>query len=266
MRSALRILGALVALYLVACGALFLGQRALLFPAPRADDPGPEPILGVETWPVHTSGGGFAALLEPAREGAPTVVYFHGNAEDVAGLGGLARALGDAGMGLFAIEYPGYGRRAHEAPSAAGVLRAAESGLEWLVGSGVPGEEIVLLGRSLGSGPAVEMAARGYGAAVVLVAPFTSIADLAGEVVPWAPVGLLLRDRFDNVAWAADVEVPVLIVHGAEDEVIPAAHGRALLEAFPAAELRTLGGFGHNDLPLDALIADLVEQALARSD
>jgi pimeloyl-ACP methyl ester carboxylesterase len=92
------------------------------------------------------------------------------------------------------------------------------------------------------------MALRGRGARLVLISPYTSIPAVASEVVPWAPTRLLVRDRFDTLAKAPGIQVPVLIVHGTEDEVVPYRMGEALSRAFPHARLRPVAGAHHNDV------------------
>src|SRR5258708_30716220 len=84
---------------------------------------------------------------------------------------------------------------------------------------------IVLWGMSLGTGVAVEMATRGRGAALVLVAPFTSIPDAAARIAPILPVGLLIGDRFDNLSKAPRLNIPTVVVRGTADDVAPFAIG-----------------------------------------
>src|SRR5438132_953241 len=120
-------------------------------------------------------------------QGAKVVAYFHGNGEDLADSVPMVSLLRSLGMGVLAVEYPGYGI-AGGTPSEQGAYAAAQSALDWLrAESGVDAGRVVLLGQSLGSGVATEMAKRGLGARMVLVSPFTSVADMARRLVPFFP-------------------------------------------------------------------------------
>jgi pimeloyl-ACP methyl ester carboxylesterase len=106
-------------------------------------------------------------------------------------------------------------------------------------------------GISLGTFSAVHVAALGDIDRLLLLAPMHRLGDVASRHFWWLPVGLLLRHRFDNTEAAAKVRCPVLIVHGAEDEVVPAEFGEALSRCLSApTEFVLVPGAGHNDLPL----------------
>jgi len=120
-------------------------------------------------------------------EGKRVVAYFHGNGEDLADSVPMISLLRSFGVGVLAVEYPGYGI-AGGRPSEEGAYAAAESALSWLrTEREVDASRVVLLGQSLGSGVACEMAKRGLGARVVLISPFTSVAAMARRVFPLLP-------------------------------------------------------------------------------
>lgn len=228
--------------YVLLCLAAFLGQRALIYPAPRAavplpvDDPGFRRV------------GDAVLLWRPGPEGAPVLVHFHGNGEQLLDQEPLADAVHAAGLGFLAVEYPGYGW-AEGAPTEAGLYDAAERGLAWLrAAQGVGPERVVLMGRSLGTGVAVEMARRGRGVRLVLVSPYTSMGDMAQAVFAWLPGRLLVRDRFDSLEKAPALALPALVVHGERDEVVPFVQGRRLAEALPQARFVPVPHAGHNDV------------------
>ncbi len=232
-------------IYLVLCFAVFSLQRSLLYPAPKRAQP-------------LTEGGGFSRLpLEgslyvdlfhlPAPPGAPTVVHFHGNGEQLLTQTGLGTLMHERGLGFLAVEYPGYGA-SPGSPTEKGLYAAAEAALTWIRAKGVTVQQTVLSGRSLGTGVAVEMARRGHGARVMLVSPYTSIPDIGALAFPFLPVRLLARDGYDTASKAASVPQPVLIIHGEEDDLIPVAMGRKLGTLFPHAVVETVAGAGHNDV------------------
>jgi fermentation-respiration switch protein FrsA (DUF1100 family) len=92
-------------------------------------------------------------------------------------------------------------------------------------------EDIILYGESLGSGVAIQVAAEKKVRGIVLDSPFTSIAELAAQIYPWLPINLLLKDRYDSIIHIRDVHVPVFIIHGEADDVVPVEMGRRLFAA-----------------------------------
>ena len=257
-----------VAAYLGLCALLYVRQRELLYPVP----PGArEPRLaGGKLLRLEGPKGAPVYVLHvPEEPGAPTVVHFHGNGEQLADAAWLARHYQEAGLGFYAMEYPGYGLMAEQGPpSEEGIYEAAEVVLEHLKRElGVPQERTGLQGQSLGSGVAVEMAKRGHGERLVLLTPYTSVADMGARVFPWLPVRLLVRDRFDSAAKAPGLELPVLIVHGTRDEVVPVDMGQSLGKLFPNATVRILAGRTHNDvLDRPAVLEELMEFARGGTD
>jgi uncharacterized protein len=242
------VIGVLLALYGTAAAVTYGCQRLAIFPAPgEVRRPALDGASVVEI--AGSAGGTVFALHVPAPAGAPTVVHFHGTGEQLADVVYLARALRDGGVGVFAVEYPGYGLARGGTASEAAIYEAADAALAHLRGPlGVPNERVVLQGQSLGSGVAAEMAARGHGSRLVLISPYTSIREMVGRFVPFLPSRLVCRDPFDTEAKAPAIAVPVLIVHGSDDALIPVGMGRRLAKIFPRATLEVLEGAHHNDL------------------
>jgi pimeloyl-ACP methyl ester carboxylesterase len=227
---------------------LFAGlQRRMLFPAPPpAQVPG-DAHARIDRRDAR--GTRFAAHFTPARGDRPTLVYLHGNGDQLA----TAVEVGDPftadGFGFYAVEYPGYGPLRDLAPSEAALFASTDAALAHLRDAlGVPAARTVLLGQSLGSCVATEMARRGHAARLALLSPFLSIPDVAALHFPWLPVRWIVRDRFDSAARAPDVTVPALVIHGAADALIPAAQGDALARRFPRGRYHSVPGAGHNDL------------------
>ncbi|MBL8917454.1 MAG: alpha/beta fold hydrolase [Myxococcaceae bacterium] len=248
MRRLVRVLGTTIAIlavgYLGLVALAFFAQRSLLFPAPpQTAQPSsasrvielPETVLLVRSPPTPT---------------APVVLHFHGNGEQLAWTEWMGVAYQQHGVGFVAVEYPGYGlARGKGATSEASIVAAAEAALKYLqTVMGVPNERLIVSGQSLGSGAAVELARRGIGARVVLLTPYTSLPDVAAGALPFLPVRLLMRDRFDSASKAAEVRQPVLIIHGTDDEVVPWALGERLSRLLPSAKLVTIAGGQHNDV------------------
>jgi hypothetical protein len=164
------------------------------------------------------------------------------------------------------LEYRGYGGNPGS-PSETGLYADGAAALDFLDHQGIMPNRLVLYGESLGSGVAVRMAGQHEIAGLILEAPFTSVAQVAQYHYPFVPASLLVRDRFDSLSRIRAVKVPILILHGGRDTVIPMRFGRALLDAAPGPKE---GWFapeaGHGDLArfgaLDA-VAVFLEQRVA---
>jgi uncharacterized protein len=223
--------------------------RGLLYPVPR-EFPRvvPEDATLVET--RAADGAHVNALLFEPPPGAPVVVHFHGNGETMGHDVWIARELRSRGVGVLLIEYRGYGLSQGEPqPNEPGLYADAAAALDALAARGFGPDRVVLMGQSLGTGVAAEMALRGRGRALVLVSPYTSIIDVIRRYAPpFVPLALIVSERFDTLSKAPRIAMPTLIVHGTADEIIPYDMGVRLSKVFPHAELFSEQGLHHNDL------------------
>ncbi len=242
------VIAGLAGAYAAVAALAFVGQRSMMYPRPAGQVP--PRARGARL--VHVSGaeGALAcALYVPAPEGRPTIVHFHGNGEDLSDQTTLVEALAERGLGVYAVEYPGYGLLRQAAISEQALYASAEAALRHLREQlGVSAARTVLQGQSLGTGVAAEMARRGHAARLVLISPITSMTDMGALVLPWLPARQLVRDRYDTASKAAALTLPTLVVHGTEDEVIPVSMGRRVAELLPRARLLLIAGGRHNDL------------------
>jgi fermentation-respiration switch protein FrsA (DUF1100 family) len=258
-------LAALLIAYLALCLAARLGYRVLLYPAP--DDPPFVPPKGTKLLSLHADDGALvvaAQFLSP-DDHARTVVIFHGNGETMGGRVGLAQDLRARGLGVVLAEFRGYGLAASSGPpDEAGLYRDAAAILDELERQGVGPQRVGLMGISLGTGVAAEMAARGRAASLVLVSPYTSVRAMAADVIPFLPAGLLCPDRFDTLSKATRIHVPTLVIHGDADEVVPFGMGQQVAAAIPGAALRVVRGGHHNDLFVNssAVLEDAIVEQL----
>jgi len=250
------VLSTLVVLYLLLCWLLYAGQRSIVFPAPKTSrkPQGDGELVFVP--------GGTPLFFHPPPPNGPLVVYFHGNGEQIADNAWLAGFFGRAGVGFAAIEYPGYGLASSEGkPSERSILAAAERGLAYLLeDKSIPRDKLILAGQSLGTGVAMAMAERGFGAKILLFCPFTSLPDVGARVFPFLPVRLLLQDRFDSLARAPRIQIPALVLHGSADELIPVALGKTLTKSLSNGRFIEIAGGHHNDL---WLFGDVEREALS---
>lgn len=176
-----------------------------------------------------------------------TIVFFHGNADSLYGAAPAADPYIAAGYGFLLAEYRGYSGLAGT-PTEGGLYNDARANLNWLMAHGVESRKIILFGQSLGTGVATEMAGEFQTGGLMLLAPYLSIPAMARIHYPFFPAKLLTLDRFDNDEKIGMVHMPVLIVNGALDRVIPPAQGRELYSlANQPREFHALPDRGHSD-------------------
>lgn len=161
--------------------------------------------------------------------GKPLVIYFGGNAEEVAGMIFDARSR-VPGVGWLLVSYRGYGA-SEGAPSEATITADALRWYDYAVKE-LGATRVVAFGRSLGSGAAVYLAAERKVSGVVLVTPFDSLVEVAKHHYPYLPVRMMLRHPFESVERAPKLSMPLLCIAAARDEVIPVAHARRLYDAW----------------------------------
>ena len=250
----INIISVAVGVYLLVVGGMYVFQRNLLY-LPSGSVPVPAQSGVPEMRPVSLAtndGLELRSWYRPAETGLPTLVFFCGNAGNIGDRGFKVRPFLDAGLGVLLVGYRGYGGNPGS-PSEEGLYADGRAALAFLRTAGVPAAGTVLYGESLGSGVVVQLAAEAAGAtpfaALVLEAPFTSIAAVAASHYPFVPARWLVKDRFDSAAKIAGVGSPVFVLQGGNDRVVPTRFGRMLFAAaVEPKEGRWIAGAGHNDL------------------
>ena len=243
---AIKLLVGIGATYLLIVALLFVFQQSFIYPAPQQRAP---LTPGYEEVVLETEDGlELRAIYREADPGLPTVLYFHGNGGSIAGASVSNAAVVEAGIGALLVEYRGYGGNPGE-PSEEGLYRDGEAAADWLLAQGVREREIVVVGNSIGAGVATHIASRleageEVPAGLVLIAPFTSLPDIAAEKLWWVPARILVRGHYDNRLRVRQLAIPMLIQHGDADRIIPDTHGKALAAAGGAA-FQPFAGSGH---------------------
>jgi uncharacterized protein len=251
-RSRLRLFSlagrALVGSYLGLVLLGFFAQRSLMYPAPKAASVPPSTrgrlivLEGASPRRVHV-------YHVPAPPGSPTVAIFYGNAEQLVWQVSLAEEFADAGLGAYVVEYPGYGLSSDSRTTEENVYADAQAALRYLATNlDVAPGELVLFGRSLGTGVAAEMARRGFGCRLILVSPYSSMVAMAARTTPFLPTTWLVLDRYDTLAKAPAIRQPTFVVHGAADTLVPPGMARAVAQRLPLARFRPVPDAGHNDV------------------
>nr|WP_310523360.1 hypothetical protein [Polymorphobacter sp.] len=224
----------------IALSALWFFQRSLIYPAP------PSRAIAVPGYSRVTlatdDGLTLTALYRPAAAGRSTLVFFHGNADTLEGSAVAVAGPVAAGHGALLPEYRGYGGNPGT-PGEAGFYADGRAALAFLRQNGIADQDIVIVGNSIGSGIATELATTGDFGGLALVSAYTSLPNVVAEALR-LPLGPLVRDRFENLAKLPRVTTPVLVLHGDRDAVIGFAHGRAL-GAVPGVRFLAFPGVGH---------------------
>ena len=233
-------------------GMLWALQRQLIYfpdrtPVPPADDVIPQ----ARDVTLHTADGlELGAWFVPATGGADTgmaVLVAPGNGGNRAGRAGLAEELSRRGLGVLLMDYRGYGGNPGN-PSEDGLAADADAAVDALRDLGHPPHRVLYFGESLGTGVVAALQERHPPAGILLRSPFTELADVGAHHYPWLPVRLLLRDRFPVAEHLAASDVPVTVVYGDSDSVVPTALSARVADQAPSlVERVVLEGADHND-------------------
>jgi fermentation-respiration switch protein FrsA (DUF1100 family) len=182
------------------------------------------------------------------REGAPVLLWFHGNAGNISHRLENIKLLHDlVGVQVFIFDYREYGKSQGRI-SREGTYQDAAAAYRYLADTRkIPARDLILFGRSLGSALAVDLAVREACRALIIESAFTNSSEMARNLAPflfdWRP-----RVPYDNLGKIAEVKAPVLVIHGDQDEIIPVAMGRRLFaQAREPKELYVIAGSHHND-------------------
>jgi len=228
---------ALVA-YLGICLFFWIAQRSFIYlPRPETAD-----HAGAVSLPLPDA---TLRISQQPYDGPQALVYFGGNAEDVAfTVPELAAAFPN--RAIYGLHYRGYCGSSGR-PTEAGLRRDAQAVFDTVHAQH---DDVLVVGRSLGSSLAIQLAAERPVSRLVLIAPFASILRIASRVAPFLPMRLLLHDTYESWRFAPGVRCPTLILAASEDELVPMADTKNLLAGFApgVAQLRVIDGADHNSL------------------
>lgn len=240
----------LIAAYVIFCIGAFFGNRLFMyFPDPARIPPAETGLVGVEEIELSSGDGEtLIAWYAKSAPGQPTVLYFHGNAGNAAGRAEKIEIMRTGGAGVFYLNNRGYGGSTGS-PTEKDNVADAVTAYDYLRTKGVRANEIILYGESLGSGQATRLGSSQEVRAVVLEAPLTSTVDVGKRTWFFLPLNLLMTDQYRNARHVANVHVPVLVLHGEQDGVIPVAMGKRVFAAANEPKRLELFANGeHSDL------------------
>lgn len=242
------ILAIIAAIYIGACSYLYIFQRSILYhPNQQLEAPEKYSLSDFSAVKITTADNlKITGWYIPAKEGKPTIMYFHGNAGNLGKRADKFRDFAASGIGILAVSYRGFGD-SEGSPSENGLYEDARAAIKYLAEKGLEAKDITLYGESLGTGVAVQMALEHNFHAIILEAPYDSIGARAAELYPYAPINLLLKDRFDSISKIAKIHTPLMIIHSKDDEVMPFAHGKKLYDAaVKPKEMHVFENAGHS--------------------
>lgn len=239
-----------IVIYLCCVAGLYFVQRKMIYFPNAVDFDLPEGFekVFVETEPDLE----LSQIYKAPKENKPVLVFFHGNASNH--LMNLYKAVPylEQGYGMLSVGYRGYNGDAGK-PSERGLYQDARAAISYLSAQGFDSSEMIFYGQSLGTGIAVQMALEYPNVqALILESPYTALFDVAAKAYPFIPARLLMRDRFDSLSKIKNIEIPLFIIHGEKDAIVPASLGKKLFEhANEPKEIVLLEQYGHNDIPDD---------------
>jgi hypothetical protein len=269
-RPGWRIAKPLLVAYLLVLLAMMLLESRLVYPVPPISRGqwNPPGLTREEVWFPSADGTRLHGWFVPHADPRRAILYCHGNGEHIALNADLALLLRDKlQASVFLFDYRGYGH-SQGRPDEAGCVADGSAAQLWLARRvGVRPDQLVLMGRSLGGGVAVALAAQNGARALILECTFPSMPDAAAIHYPWLPVRWVMDNRYDCISQIRKYKGPVLQSHGTEDDLVPLGLGRRLFAAVPGGPKRwmELKGFGHND-PWPSSYYDELAEFLAGID
>ncbi len=235
--------------YFALMALMYVFQRSFVF-APSMDDPFITERAPFQIFTYKTPLGlNLRGLYVAAQNGKPTIVYFHGNAGNVADRIHKAMEFIPNGYGVALVGYRGYSGNPGQ-PSEKNLYEDARSAIAMLQTLGVRKTDMIIYGESLGTGVATQMATEFPTKALILEAPFTSLVDVGARRYWFFPVRFLMKDKFHNARKIGALKMPILIIHGTRDETVPYKLGERLFGyvTSPVKEFLTLNDASHADV------------------
>ncbi len=234
-----RLMRSIIFIYAFLCFyAVFFSER-MIFQPPAASYQDTSKIIKLSS----ANGMKISAVHFPNPQAQYTILYSHGNAEDLGNISSVLRQIRDSGFAVFAYDYQGYGTSQGTA-SEYNAYRDIEAAYNYLTQQlGVPTKQIIVYGRSVGGGPTIDLASRQKVGGLVVESSFVSVFRVLTRIP------LLPFDKFVNIDKIGKVRSPVLVIHGKADEVVPFWHPEQLFAAAKQPKFNFwVDRAGHNDL------------------
>lgn len=259
----------LVLAYGLACAYMWATQRQHIYKPRPLMQTSPE-RLGLKFEEIHIQSGSgsergdlYAWWLPAENADAPTMLYLHGNDKNISGASDLERAtrLRALGFNMLMVDYRGYGKSTGGEPTEAKIYEDAEATWNYLIQQRVHNpKRVFIYGHSLGGAIAINLASHHPEAAgIIAESTFTDMVDMGKRDYPYLPVEQLLNQRFDSIGKIGKLKIPLLLIHGTWDRLIPYSMSQRLFDSAPQPKfLKFIEGGEHNN---DAIIAPLEYRA-----
>ena len=221
----------IILIYLIIVAYMYLNQRKLLYlPSENnyLDDQidfnfrevfiDVEKNLKLKAW-----------LIENDFKNKKTLVFFHGNAGNLSNRTYKLNQLSKLDLNIIILAWRSFSGNEGE-PSEQNLYNDAKKTIDWLNSRGVKNKNIILYGESLGTGIAVELGQTNQFGGIILESPFTSMINAAKNIYPWLPVKYLLKDKYDSEKKIKNLQIPILIMHGKKDNIVPFKMGKKLYD------------------------------------
>ena len=221
----------IILIYLIIVAYMYLNQRKLLYlPSENnyLDDQidfnfrevfiDVEKNLKLKAW-----------LIENDFKNKKTLVFFHGNARNLSNTTYKLNQLSKLDLNIIILAWRSFSGNEGE-PSEQNLYNDAKKTIDWLNSRGVKNKNIILYGESLGTGIAVELGQTNQFGGIILESPFTSMTNAAKNIYPWLPVKYLLKDKYDSEKKIKNLQIPILIMHGKKDNIVPFKMGKKLYD------------------------------------
>ena len=218
-------------LYLIVLVFLYFYQRNLLYHPNENNYSGDKILVDIKKVKIPTLDN--IQLLgwyhEKNLKDYKTLIYFHGNAGSLENRIHKLNHFQDMNINFLIIAWRGFSGNQGK-PSEEGLYVDGKSAIDWVIEKGVDEKNIILYGESLGTGVATHLAQNKNYAGIILETPFTSMIDAAKTFYPYIPVNLLLKDKFENYKKVKNINIPILVMHGEEDQIVPFSMGKKIYE------------------------------------
>ena len=218
-------------IYFLVLVFLYFYQRNLLYHPNENNYSGDKISVDIEKVKIQTADN--IELLgwyhEKNLKDYKTLVYFHGNAGSLENRIHKLNHFQDMNINFLIIAWRGFNGNKGK-PSERGLYVDGKSAIDWLIKKGVDEKNLILYGESLGTGVATHLAQNKNYAGVILETPFTSMIDAAKNFYPYIPINLLLKDKFENFKKVKNINIPILVMHGEVDQIVPFSMGKKIYE------------------------------------
>ena len=231
MKFSLQVISIILLVYFLIVVFLYFYQRNLLYHPNENNYSNDKLMVQVEKIKVRTNdnidllGWYYQKDIKKFK----TILFFHGNAGSLENRIHKLNHFKDMNINFLIIAWRGFSGNKGK-PSEKGLYEDGDSSIQWLLNKGIKETDIIIYGESLGTGVATHLSQNRNFAGLILETPFTSMVDAAKTFYPYIPVKFLLKDKFENKKKIKNIDLPILVMHGEADQIVPFSMGKKMFE------------------------------------